>query len=150
MRERDIPARERILAKLEPQPNGCWHWTGVVDRDGYGHVGYAGRRGETLHRAVYMEFVGPIPDGFEVDHVCHNEDPACIRLGRECAHRRCGNPAHLRAVSPADNSRAGKGKLTECPHGHPYDEANTYTHGGRRFCRQCNRVAGAAYRSRRS
>jgi hypothetical protein len=28
---------------------------------------------------------------------------------------------------------------THCPHGHAYDEKNTYVHNGQRFCRACNR-----------
>jgi len=29
---------------------------------------------------------------------------------------------------------------THCPHGHPYDEANTYVYNNQRFCRACNRA----------
>jgi hypothetical protein len=28
---------------------------------------------------------------------------------------------------------------THCPKGHPFDEANTYRHGGARWCRACRR-----------
>jgi hypothetical protein len=37
----------------------------------------------------YETFVGPIPEGYEVDHRCRN--PICI------------NPGHLEAVPPAIN-----------------------------------------------
>lgn len=148
MRAQDLPARDRLLAKLAPQPNGCWHWTGVIDSKGYGHVGYKGRRGETVQRAVYDCFVGPIPDGHEIDHQCHNDDETCIRLGAGCLHRRCGNPAHLRPLVRVANSRAAKQRVTACPHDHPYDDENTRLVGGRRFCRTCQRAASQAAKAR--
>ena len=148
MRARDIPAKERLLAKLKPQPNGCWHWTGVVDKAGYGRVGYQGRRSTPLQQAVYLEMVGPIPDGHEIDHACHNADDTCPG-GPACLHRRCGNPAHLRPLVRVENSRLAKSRVKSCPQGHLYDKANTYTNGGRRFCRECMRERGRAYKSRK-
>lgn len=142
MRARDVPARERILAKLIPQPNGCWHWTGVIDAEGYGRIGYKGRRSETLQRAAYDCFLAPIPAGVEIDHRCHTDDTACPG-GRGCLHRRCGNPDHLEAVAPDENGRRGRSfasansAKTHCPQGHPYDDANTYVSAGRRYCVAC-------------
>lgn len=43
------------------------------------------------HRFAYELFVGPIPSGYDIDHVCRN--------------RRCVNPAHLEAV-PGDVNRS--------------------------------------------
>ncbi|MFA5377222.1 MAG: HNH endonuclease [Dehalococcoidia bacterium] len=38
---------------------------------------------------------------------------------------------------------------THCPHGHPYDEANTYHHpSGRRVCRICQREAMLRFKAR--
>lgn len=148
MSSRRPTAAERINAKLVLQPNGCMYWTGVVDKQGYGRVGYRGRRSETLQRAAYMEFVGPIPAGSTIDHVCHTLDESCPG-GRNCMHRRCGNPAHLEAVTKLENTMRGRGfgpanaAKTTCPKGHPYSPENTYISGGRRFCRECNHVANA-------
>lgn len=143
------PAEVRILSRLVVQPNGCWHWTGVIDSAGYGRVGYNGRRGETLQRAVHELFIGPIPDGHEVDHGCHNDDATCVREGADCLHRRCGNPAHLRALPRLVNGQLGKQRIVTCPKGHAYDEDNTRVTGGRRFCKACNRAAKARLRARR-
>jgi hypothetical protein len=142
VRTRDIPARERILAKLTIQPNGCLHWAGYIDPAGYGRLGYKGRRSTLLQRAVHEEFIGPVPDGYTVDHVCHTLDKSCAG-GADCKHRRCGNPAHLEAVPSAENTKRGRSfssanaAKTHCPHGHEYNEANTYRAAGRRYCIAC-------------
>lgn len=139
---RSTPASTRILARLEPQQNGCMHWTGVIDADGYGRVGYRGRSSETIQRAVYMEFVGEIPPAATIDHTCHTNDQTCPG-GRACLHRRCGNRDHLEAVTSAENalrSRSFAGvnaKKTHCPHGHEYTVQNTYRSANRRYCVTC-------------
>lgn len=135
---RDTKPRERLLARLVPQDNGCWHWTGVVDKQGYGRVGYKGRKSETIQRAVYDCFVGPIPAGLHVDHTCHNADPDCLNT-TECMHRRCGNPEHLEPVTRAENTRRNKNsRKTKCKHGHVYTPENTYLNSvGARVCIIC-------------
>ncbi len=45
----------------------------------------------SAHRTAYEIWVGPIPDGHEVDHTCHN--------------KLCINPAHLEAVTHPENLR---------------------------------------------
>lgn len=60
-----------------------------------------------VHRFMYERFVGPIPDGYVVDHLCHNADQSCAG-GSTCAHRRCANPDHLGAVTQRGNVNAAK------------------------------------------
>jgi hypothetical protein len=74
--------RAYLLARVEPGPGGCDLWTGRVDRRGYGLAWINGRQ-ERAARASYKAFVGPIPPGHDVHHLCRN--------------RHCINPEHLEA-----------------------------------------------------
>jgi len=91
---------------------------------GYGTIVVA-RRTIRAHRASYEAFVGPIPDGLDLDHLCRNKP--------------CINPAHLEPVTRAENLRRHYAlTVTACPHGHAYDHANTYVGpDGKRRCRSC-------------
>jgi HNH endonuclease len=124
-----------------PDLGPCWAWTAVT-RKGYGAV-WAGQTMVQAHRMAYVLLVGPVPDGLELDHLCHNGS-GCPG-GVTCPHRACVNPAHLEPVTSRENLLRGTGPTalnaakTHCPQGHAYDEANTYRDraGGRR-CRICD------------
>lgn len=128
----------RFMAKIEPEPNsGCWIWIGSVNPDGYGRLTLR-YRSEKAHRVAYEHFVGPIPAGFQVDHLC--------RL------RRCVNPsvAHVEPVTQQVNLARGLGgPRTHCRHGHPIGGLVTRRDGTRsRYCRVCARRRLAARRLR--
>lgn len=122
---------ERFWTKFERDEFGCWLWHAAADHLGYGRIGLAGKV-VLAHRFAYELLVGPIPAGLDLDHLCRV--PACV------------NPAHLEPVTHRENQRRGmarhflgleQSRKTHCPQGHPYDEANTYRHNGRRYCRTC-------------
>lgn len=54
------------------------------------------------HRAAYELLVGPIPEGLQIDHVCHSRDLACAG-GWHDPHKACVNPRHLEPVTHAEN-----------------------------------------------
>ena len=130
-------AVERIEQKLERLPfSGCWVYMGALNQSGYGWVGVGSRAQgvDRAHRIMYRHYVGPIPGGKELDHVCRV--------------RSCCNPAHLEAVTRAENCRRGEGgkatgarnkAKTHCPQGHEFTEANTYRYvvRGKYECRGC-------------
>lgn len=119
--------RERILRKIQIQPNGCWVWPGSKWGQGYGRI-YHGQR-MSAHRAAYVIWKGAIPSHLQIDHLCRN--------------RACCNPDHLECVTPQVNTLRGvhkSAKVTHCPKGHPYDQINTYvTYRGFRTCRECKK-----------
>jgi hypothetical protein len=140
---------ERLLEKVVKNANGCWIWTGCKGGHGYGWL-RIGPRSFPAHRVAYELFVGPIPEGLTLDHTCHGADETCPG-GAACEHRACINPAHLEAVTRAENVMRGMGfapanaAKTHCPAGHEYTPANTYRNAkGHRHCRACALTARRA------
>ena len=113
----------------------CELWKADADPARYGRVWRDGRA-QDAHRWTWIEAHGEPPPGWHVHHRC--ETPACIRLDHLVAlpvsqhHREHGR------VPPDWQS-----EKTHCPQGHAYDEANTYVHRGRRYCRACHRESQA-------
>lgn len=133
----------------------CWEWTGAIQGQGYGHFKREGRW-QRAHRAVYELLVGPIPDGLDLDHTCHTDDPTCAG-GRYCLHRRCVRPDHLEPVTCKVNLRRGRRvgaqvAATHCPMGHPYSGDNLYIQmkksGPGRQCRRCKKERRDRLRAR--
>ena len=142
------PAYRRFLEKTAPADNGCIEWTGGLNGVGYGQF-YRGRTSldETgkgyAHRWSYEFFVGPIPEGMHLDHLCRNT--------------KCVNPEHLEPVTIRENLMRGTGASarhavkTHCPEGHPYSGDNLYQHPtkGQRYCRACGRRRAQDKRDRK-
>ncbi len=124
---------ERIGSRLNYDAmSGCWNWTGSDNGKGYGRI-YSKGRFVYVHRASYEIARGPIPEGLQLDHLCRNP--------------RCANPAHLEAVTNAENTRRGKVSAlrdrpapTHCKRGHAYAERGTRDTKGNLRCRECARV----------
>jgi hypothetical protein len=103
---------QTIEELLEPHrvwvtPCGCWLWLGGDDGYGdefgtgaYGRILKPGTRiVEPVHRYVHKKFKGPIPPGYDVDHLCAKWSPNILTI------RKCINPDHLEAVPPLLNQQ---------------------------------------------
>jgi len=88
---------DRLCKRLQVIPNGCWEWQGYCISDGYGQITVDGAP-KRVHRVMFEEMVGPIPEGMCVLHSCDNPP--------------CANPAHLWLGTHADNmaDRDAKGR----------------------------------------
>lgn len=134
--------KDYLRARVDVDPvSGCWEWAQRLCKRGY-PLTDRGKRQSYAHRLAFKEFIGPIPAGMTVDHVCFN--PPCI------------NPDHLRLLTHSDNSRNQRSAAkTHCANGHEYTPENTYMRpskhrGGRRDCRTCIRERVAKYKERKS
>ncbi len=133
-----------LLFKTEQRDDGCILHTNKPDWYGYPKVTYEGRT-TSAHLAVWKHFVGPLRQGYQIDHICH--DPDVCTAGDKCLHRRCVNISHLKMVPALENSMrsnspsALNSRKTHCKRGHPFDEENTYLiPSGGRACRACSRL----------
>ena len=128
------PLKDKILARSRSTPEGCWFWEGALSTDKrYGRLHATGVGEQLAHRVSYRVFVGPIPEGMTLDHLC--------------GQSRCVNPAHLEPVSLRENIMRGSGicaqhaRQTHCKRGHEFTPENTYRYAdGRRGCRTCQRA----------
>lgn len=133
--------RDRITLNVTETEVGCWKWNGCLADNGYVRLMV---RHQLVygHRFAYEVFVGPIPDGLTIDHLCRN--------------RACVNPAHLEPVTQRVNSLRAPGTIasinaakTKCLRDHEFTPENTYvTPDGRRVCRTCQRARFRAWTAR--
>lgn len=126
---RTVPQIERFSRHIVEDKNGCWIWVGAKSPGGYALMG-VGRADMGImraHRFSFEYFIGPIPNGKELDHLCRV--------------RACVNPFHVEPVSRRENFLRGnhwadRAFLTDtCRRGHSL--ADCYHNHGYRQCRIC-------------
>lgn len=142
----DLPAWVQPNVTVDPD-SGCFR-VGAGNGIWLNSGGYAMAGGTGIHRIVYMECVGPIPDDKPVlDHV---------KLWG-CRWRDCSLPSHLQPCTVRENTLRGSGLTavnaarTACSTcSAPYDGPNLYVYpDGRRDCRACRTLARERYAERR-
>lgn len=128
----------------------CWLWAGLRYGGGHGKVYIGYKNGKTLatsaHIMMYENFVGEVPEGLELDHLC--ETPLCI------------NPDHLEPVTHRENTLRHYRRQTHCKLGHELTEATTRWKRRRanisagnptgvyRCCRECIRISDRKQKQR--
>lgn len=113
---------------------GCWLWKAAINDSGYGML-----TGQSAHVVSYRWFVGSIPLGLEVDHLC--------------CQKRCVNPAHLEAVTKRENFERWYRTVTHCRRGHEFTPENTRVWSSgvgkvSRYCLTCRRAADRVRKGR--
>lgn len=85
---RKATPEDRFTVKIDvDRATGCWMWRGsIMDR---GYPQFWDGRVWRAHRWAYEHWVGPIPAGLTLDHLCKRKV--------------CVNPAHLEPVTFGEN-----------------------------------------------
>ncbi len=142
MTARKQTAVQRFAGKVcLPTQDGCWQWLGGKSR-GYGQFRMKGSV-VGAHRHAYELFIGPIPAGLTLDHLCRN--------------RACVNPAHLEPVTCRENVLRGvsimarRARQAHCLRGHPLSGSNLHIEPKRhRRCRACHAATQRAWWTRQT
>ena len=142
-----MPMIDRFIASFSvDEKTGYWLWHKAINDSGYALISVSHSVMIRAHRFSYEHFVGKIPEGLDIDHICRV--------------RNCVNPKHLRPLTHRDNILCGKNVMatnsqkTHCPKGHPYNAENTAMRrlSGRnhpfRRCKVCDRERAAEKRSK--
>ena len=137
MARKFIPRDTLLELHAVPEPNsGCWIWTGTRNSYGYGQISKK-KGGALAHRWSYEHFIGPIPDGLQIDHLCRT--------------RSCVNPQHLEPVTAKVNILRGTGLAaanalkTHCAQGHQLIADNVSMLPSQRECKLCRKAWNRGY-----
>jgi len=130
-------ALSRVMAHVAGD-GSCLIWRGTLNLSGYGYMKFEGKNWR-VHRLVFEQIHGLIPEGLVLDHLCRN--------------RACCNPNHLEIVTVRENLMRGESiqalnaRKTHCKAGHLLSGENlSEKNSGYRGCKICNRAYSRKYR----
>lgn len=115
--------KRRFMSHIK-KVGDCWVWQRCKNKQGYGKF-QVDRKTKSAHRWSYETFIGRVPKGLVLDHLCCNTS--------------CVNPAHLEPVTQRENTLRGnaiKKKVSNLPPGVGY-------HNGKYRARKC--ISGKSY-----
>lgn len=127
------PYYSRFWARVQ-KTDGCWLWRKGLSAAGYGRFQVGGKQAHVqmyTHILSYQMFVGKIPDGLQIDHLCRV--------------RHCVNPEHLEAVTHKENILRGmspmarQARQTHCLRGHSL-VGGYVSPTGHRLCLTCSKL----------
>lgn len=98
---------------------GHWSVASKLNNKGYHVISIGNAEREYAHRTAYRLYVGEIPAGLDIDHLCRTTW--------------CVNPAHLEPVTRSENLRRA---YPACRRGHEFKALSS----GRRWCPECQRI----------
>ena len=81
-------ALKRFHRRYTIDANDCWNYDHVNSKTGYAVFSYK-NKSYGAHRWAYQQLVGPIPQGHDIRHQCHN--------------RACVNPDHMLTGTRKEN-----------------------------------------------
>jgi len=121
----------------------CWNWTaarrGMKGTCAHEYGAFRMNQKQMYaHRAGYEIFIGPIPEGLSLDHLCRNT--------------LCVNPSHMEPCTLRENQLRREGMRTHCKNGHEMSKENTVIMSGfpnRRYCRRCRADASKKYAAKK-
>jgi hypothetical protein len=140
----ELPAL--LVGRVIVDDEGCWIWQGKPANNGYCRTSLGrGSSKRVAHCVVYELLVGPIPEGFELDHLCHTKE---CPGGVTDKHRRCVRPDHLAPATRSENCK--RGHTGEYATGLPQPVLCVHGSPRTRDCQQCTNERGRRFRERRA
>lgn len=119
------------VKKVRRRDRMCWEWQGSCNAKGYGWF-WADGKNHRAHRWAYEHYVGPVPEGLQLDHLCRNT--------------KCVRPSHLEPVTGAVNEQRKAEANPTCRRGHDAEYQRRRKTDGKRYCAIC---ANASYWKRK-
>lgn len=121
-RNDEINVLERKLLTRGKWQGSCFIWP----QKGRGLI-WVNCKVKKVYRVAWEIWIGPIPIGYDIDHLCHNI--------------RCYNIFHLEPVTHKENTNRGFNKTTHCKYGHKLVTVRRNFLGPTRSrCRICSRI----------